>query len=171
MLGIPLAAAPEFAMNLSVPSATVTADRPAAVQLNLEPIHGFSGQLALSCSASEVSCSFQPASLNSGGKSTLILRLPSQQAGFIFPGFGPRYLVLAEIMSILVLCLLAAIVKTRRMRVAAFLTTILMIAAAIGCGDNGAKPETPFTITITASSSQSGVVLAHSLDLHVTVAH
>jgi hypothetical protein len=65
--------------------------------------------------------------------------------------------------------LLAAPVKTRRMRVAAFLTTILMIAAAIGCGGKGAKPETPSTVTVTASSTQSSVVLVHSVDLHVTV--
>jgi hypothetical protein len=165
LVGSPISGLPEFAMLFSAPSANLTVNQPALLQLEVDPINGFNGQIQLSCSQSvEVSCSFRPASLGAGGKSILVLTLiPQTNSGSAFPSLWYSILGLSAAWTLFSRLALAR----RRERLAAAALGLICLAAVFGCGGKDATSANLSTITVTASSSQPA--MAHSVTLAVSI--
>ena len=169
LLGSHISSSPEFSLHLSTANAILSGTQPIRIEVLADPLNGFTGSLSLSCSTiASVRCSFQPASLSAGGNSVLSLAFSSSDAGHTIASFNPRYLFPGLTIA-LVLFLVS--VRTGRNRRLVFATLgVAVFAAAIGCAGRPEPVNQPFTITITATSSQAGTPILHSVDLRVVIA-
>ena len=92
------AGAPNFSLNVSAQSATVTAGGSAKLMISAASVGGFNGQIALSCSAAAgLTCAFNPSTISPGGSassSTLTVSAASVAPtggygmAFLLPGLG-----------------------------------------------------------------------------------
>ena len=167
----PASSGPDFAMHVSAGTATLMGNTPASLQMQIDPLSGFSDDVALSCSsAAGVRCTFSPASLKSGGSSVVTLVLPSSRAGFAgtHSSLWPIGLLGIAIMGLLFV--LFATFGQRRHALA--MVGCLCLAAAVGCGGRvnpSAVPARTTAVTLTAASAQTAA-LSHSVTIEVTIA-
>ena len=160
-------AAADFALSGTPSTATVTAGQAATFTITTTPMGGFTGTVALSCTApAGITCTFSPKSETLGAdpaKSTLTASTAvrtggtgySQMGAFLLAGLG----------------MLAASAKSRKRRTATWLGVIGLLTLAmtlLGCG-NYSKPSGtmagPASIMVTA---QSGT-MSHTTTLTLNV--
>jgi hypothetical protein len=167
----------DFLVGVDPPSADVYMGDSATLQVLTAGTGGFNQKLSLSCSGlpAESSCTFSPDSMNSGsidgvrGRATLTIQTsPPHKANIAhttwhFPWQGA-------------LTSLAILVLPRRLRRRGILLLVLATVAAvavIGCGSpgpiTGGTPPGTYTVQITATASQLGQTLSHSVMVKLRV--
>jgi len=162
----------DFAISGTPSSATVTAGQAATFTITTTPMGGFTGTVALSCTApAGITCTFSPASETLGAKavtSTLTTTTAPRTGGG--GGYAQRIgMFLLVGMGMLGLAGSARSPKAKYRR-AGWLGVILLLAltmAAVGCGgssSSGTKPG-PASITVTA---QAGTV-SHTTSVMLNV--
>ncbi|HEY6269238.1 MAG TPA: FG-GAP-like repeat-containing protein [Candidatus Acidoferrum sp.] len=178
------------AANGGSTSASVTAGQSATYNLQVSPVSGFNGTVALSCSGapSLASCTVSPASVTpngtvaSGFTATVTTTAPSMIVPRSVPHDWPPLtrlrLIFLLVFAITLLAILrlfrdAAKLPRRRLALAPALALVLMMLAWIGgCGGGGGggqhNPGTPKgTSTLTVTGTSGGV--SHTLNLTLTV--
>jgi hypothetical protein len=170
-------------------TATVTAGNAATYSLQVLPLNGFTGTVALSCTGapSLATCAVAPTSVTLNGSSpsaftvTVTTTAPSMMAPrTVPPSCPPVNLLRFGVPLLLVLILfalqtrfrIAAARQTLGFACALVLVSVLSIAACIsGCSGGGGavhNPSTPKgTATITVTGSSSGVSRTQNLTLTV----
>ena len=136
-------------------TASVTRGMQGSVSVNVAASGGFTGTVALTCTASipNGSCSVSPASVTAPGTATVNLTTAASAppSNRNIPPFS-RWQLLLILAAFASMC--TATVARRRMRLA-FAGAILLIAAiAVGCSSNS-KPATPagqYLVTVTGAS-------------------
>jgi hypothetical protein len=165
---------PDFSLSLSTQSITVTPGGSANLTISASGVGGFSGQIALSCTApSGLSCAFSPTTISPGSSvssSTLTV-----SAAVIPPGGGGGYGAMG--MAILPgLGLFGTVLATRKRKLftrkAVGWTTVLGVLLlvslfAIGCG-GGSKGQTLPSQTTVMVTGTSGA-LSHAEAVTITV--
>ena len=168
-------------------SATVTAGNTATYNLQISPLSGFAGTVALTCTGapSLAVCTASPASVTpSGSASPFAISVTTMAASLIVPRVTtPRIPPLGFFLVVLLLsCVFALVISLvgftnpllwKRTAFASSLAILLVaLVWAGGCGGSGSggpkNPGTPkgnYTLTVTASSN--GV--SHPLALSLTV--
>ncbi len=152
--------------------ASVASGRPASYTLTVTPGGGFSGNVALTCTAISAgqyaSCSISPASLTlNGAPLTSVATINTiTSIAALQPGpFNHRALLICVLLP-------AAFLLRRRQLPALFL--MLYAFTTLGCGGTSADPNARYTptgtyqYTVTASST-SGVQLTQTVTLNLTV--
>jgi len=168
-------------------SSIISAGQTATYDLQISPVSGFNGTVALTCSGapSPSTCSVSPTSVPNGANSyaftvtvnntadaqTLpLLELPS------VPQLPMRFGI--PLVSVLAMMLLLAWVgiktgQTKRLRIPALALLVLSLGYLSGCGGGGgggggpiAKPPTNATITVTGTSSGVNRALPVSLTIN-----
>jgi hypothetical protein len=171
-------------------SATVTAGQTATYNLQVTPVSGFNGTVALTCSGapSLASCTTSPASVTSNGTvaSAFSVSVTTTAPSMIVPRTKlPRWPPLTGLrLLFLLLMALALLALSGRFRIAAKLPrpglalapalafVLLILAWVGGCGSGGGggqhNPGTPKgTSTLTVTGTSGGV--SHTLNLTLTV--
>jgi uncharacterized protein (TIGR03118 family) len=172
---VPAAAAngPDFSINPSVHTVTVTAGSSSTVMIGSAAVGGFNAQIALSCApAAGLTCSFAPSTISPGSStanSTLTITATATSPG---GGYGhPGMLLLSG------LGLLGTLFTTGRNKIASAKGKSLMLIAllallvagtglTVGCG-NYSKPSTANNATVNVIGTSGGV--SHSVPLNVSV--
>ena len=160
---------PDFTLTPQAPtSMTVNSGSPATYTVAIAGTNGFSGNVSVSCalSAASTTCSANPASVASGSSTTITVSTTAHQ---LLPPirsprrFGPVQRVAPTILLMcLALALLAAVIRTRRQRLAAFVplagVVIFLVLQAIGCSGGGGGTTMhgtqagTYTVTVTGTS-------------------
>jgi uncharacterized protein (TIGR03118 family) len=163
---------PNFSLNLSAQSATVTPGGSASLMISASAVGGFNSQISLSCSAAAgLTCAFNPSTISpgAGGSSTLTVSAASTPPvnGYSLPG---------ALTLLPGLGLFGTLLTTRKrqprtpksilsMSVLGLLLLISLVA--LGCG--GSSKQTPsgsqVTLTVTGTSGS----LSHSTPVTITV--
>ena len=171
LYGSSLTSAPDFALRLSDAPAILRSGRPTILQANVDPVAGFTGQVTFSCSTTaNVSCSFQPAFLDGGGKSLVTLTpAPIQSSSAAVHTTPWRFFAALTTAFGLVVLFLSSPVRRR----AVCGLVALAFLAAGGCGGRTAPippgSASAVTVIVTATSAHAGVSLSHSLQLRVLI--
>jgi hypothetical protein len=167
------------AANGSSTSASVVAGQAAAFNLQVTPMNGFAGAVALACSGApaSASCSPTPPSINVTGNSvvpfTLNIATSAAQLGIPLekpgsPLIPPNWLLLVWLASFLSL-----FTRPRRRRfslgVFAPVAALVLLLMATGCGGgatsatNSSAPQGTFTIVVTGTSQGTSRTVSLSL--------
>ncbi len=167
-------------------SATVTAGKTATYNLQISPLNGFAGTVALTCTGapSLAVCTPSPGAVTpSGSPSAFAINVTTTAASLIVPRMTtPRMPPFGFLVVLLVFCVFALVISLARFtspllwRRSAFASSLAILLLALvlagGCGGSGSSgpknPGTPkgnYTLTVTASSN--GV--SHPLALSLTV--
>ena len=166
-------------------SATVTAGSTATYNLQISPLSGFGGTVALTCAGapSLAVCTASPATVTvSGSASPFAISVSTTAASFIVPRMTPPRMPPFGLSLIvpLVFCIFALMISLagftnplRHRGVALACSLAILLAALVwagGCGSSGSSgpknPGTPrgsYTLTITATSNGVSHPLALSL--------
>src|SRR5246127_795706 len=162
---------PDFSLNLSAPSATVTAGGSTTLTVSAAAVGGFNSQISLTCSAPNgLSCTLSPSTISPGSSassSTLTVSAASTPPAGGYPG-----------MAILVpgLGLLGTVITTRRRRLLtrehfvgiSVLGLLLFVSLfTLGCGGSNAKAPVSSQTTLTVTGTSGA--LSHSVPVSVTV--
>jgi hypothetical protein len=157
-------------------AATVTAGQAASYDLQVTPLGGFSGAVALSCGAvpSSLTCAVSPTTVPPNGFSSYAFAVTvtntSSMAALIgesSPIGAPRNPFLSWTVAVVLFVLMAASAQSRKRRLsAAFLLLSLGLVAACGGGKKTAPP-TQATITVDATSGGQ----KRTLQLSLTINH
>jgi uncharacterized protein (TIGR03118 family) len=169
---------PGFSLSLSAMSTTVTPGGSANLMVDAAAVGGFSGQIALTCSApAGLTCSFNPSTISPGSSassSTLTIAAaatpPVGGGGYIVPGM----------MALLPgLGLFGTVLTTRKqkpltrksIRWMSLLGLLLVVSLfALGCGSsNSNKPTTPVGQQVTVMVTGTSGALSQSAAVTVTV--
>lgn len=164
---------PDFSLNLSVQSVTVTAGSSTALMIGSAAVGGFNSQIALSCMpAAGLTCSFNPATITPGGTqatSTLIVSAAATAPG---GGYGHPGMLLLSGLGLFGTVFIAGRNKgslkgksLMLIAVLALLTTGMLFTVACGSNSNRNTGNNQATLTITGTSG--GV--SHSVPVSVTV--
>jgi len=165
---------PDFSLSLSTQSITVTPGGSANLTISASGVGGFSGQIALSCTApSGLSCAFSPTTISPGSSASSSTLTVS--AAVIPPGGGGGYGAMG--MAILPgLGIFGTVLATRKRKLftrkAIGWTTVLGVLLlvsllAIGCG-GGSKGQTLPSQTTVMVTGTSGA-LSHAEAVTITV--
>ncbi len=148
--------APDFQVLLSSSSVTLSGVQSVNVPLSIDPIHGFTQDVALSCFTGQarLSCEIAPAMLRGGsGSSVLQVRANQTQSGL--SNLAPRFVLgAAALLSALCLPLLGSERRPRRRRLS-LIWCLFSASAAFGCGNQSI--ETPQTSIRTQAISIVGI--------------
>ncbi len=183
---VPLAgAAIDFSLgaaNGSTTSATVLAGQAAAFNLQVTPVNGFTGAVALTCSGAPVSasCSATPPSINVAGNSAVpfTLNIGTSAAQLVIPPRRPgspfiptNWLLLVLLASLLSLCAFPG--RRRRISFGVFAPAaalVLLLLMTPGCGTGGTtsatssgSPRGTFTIVVTGTTPGGSRTVSLSL--------
>lgn len=166
-------------VTFSPATVTVAAGSSASTTATVTAYSGFTGQVTLTCTppaGTGITCSFNPATLNNAGTSTLTVITTAQHSALEEPQFGKAIGHIALAGLIVVFCL-----PNARKRRAALFVALLSVATfgALGCtniinGGNGGKlaggtPSGTQYLTITATVSDGKTNVSHSQQFQVTV--
>lgn len=172
---VPAAAAgnPDFSLNVSSQSATISQGGSATIMVSASAVGGFNGQISLSCSApAGLSCAFNPATISPGSSSStssLVISATSTPpvTGYIasmatlLPGFGVFGMVIANWNK--------KRLSRKRILLAGLGLVLLFSLFAIACGGGSSnKPTTPVSQVNVMVTGTSGS-LTHSSVVAVTV--
>jgi uncharacterized protein (TIGR03118 family) len=168
-----LAGGPNFSLNLSAQTVTVTAGGSGTLTIGSAAVGGFNGQITLSCApAAGLTCSFSPNTISPGSStasSTLTVTAASTAPGggygghpgmLLFSGLGllgtvfmGRGKIASKGKSLVLMALLALVV------------TVTSFTVACGNYSNHSPNNNQATLTITGTSGG----ISHSLPVAVTV--
>ncbi|MGA7634491.1 MAG: TIGR03118 family protein [Terriglobales bacterium] len=164
---------PDFSLNLSAQSATVTPGGSANLMISASAVGGFNGQITLSCSApAGLTCAFSPTAISSGSSSsssTLTIAAASTPP----PGTGYHTMGMFLLPA---LGLFGTVLTTRKRksftRKSVAWTTVLGLVLivsmfALGCGSSS-KGQTQPSQTNVMVTGTSGAI-THTAALSVTV--
>ncbi len=166
----PSTTAPDFSLRLSSPTVILRGQQ-TSVQISVGSLNGFNQQVRLSCSSetTDLSCSFQPASVMGGGTSTLTIAMMQQTSSSFVPHAtippAARWLWPVAVLVFGLVLLLAPGRRVKRIALPALVVLCLVIVP--GCGGHKASAPIAFTATVTATSVQAGVPVVHSVDIQV----
>lgn len=161
---------PDFAVHLSSPTARLANGQSASLRMQIDPLNGFNDEITLSCSTtSAITCSFLPASLNSGGNSVVTLALLPSGAALAAPSPWMSYKGPLSLAGLGLLFLFVSPWTARR----ALLGTVgsMCLLAAVGCGGSSFSRSTlaaPVSVTVTAASAHSAI--SHSIPVTLAIA-
>ncbi len=168
-----------LALSAQTANLTVTAGGTATTNLTLTNNGSGLGAITFACSGlpSGASCSFNPTSVTTSGQVTLSISTSAKSAALPPSGPGsvpPLYLALLALLGAAVMALNLAGRRKFRMRFAAGLGCLALLALA-GCGVqlNLAGQHTPGTpagtsaVVVTATSANGGAVATSTLNLTV----
>ena len=170
-------------------TATVTAGQTAAYNLQVTPVSGFNGTVALSCTGapSEATCTPSVASVTPNGNaaSAFAVNVTTTAPSIFAPrGMPPGYppvtwirIVLPWVLAFTLLLLLARLTPARHRTKWAYASVLVVLLSALvwtsGCGGGGGggghhNPGTPAgSYTLTVAGTSSGV--SHTLNLTLKV--
>lgn len=177
--------APDFSVNSSASSATVTPGTTATFTLNITPSGGYSGTVKFSCGTlpSEASCAFSPSSVTpsngAAASTTLTISTTAAVSSLAHPENRRRPWLPTGTVALAVLLGLGIRPRgVRRFRQSLLSVVLLMLGASAflaltGCGSSSStqsNPGTPAgTYQVTVSLADSAGGPSHSLTLNVTV--
>jgi hypothetical protein len=165
-------AGPDFSLNVSAPSATVTAGGSTTLMISASAVGGFNSQIALTCAApTGLTCALSPATISPGSSassSTLTLSAASTPptGGYpalaaLLPGLG--------LFGILFTTRRKPFTRHRLMGMSILSLLLLSSLFTLGCGSSSNK-QAPVasqatTLTVTGTSG----AISHSVPVSVTV--
>jgi len=173
---VPAAAvsSPDFSLNLSSQSTTLTPGGSASLMVSASAVGGFNGQISLSCSApAGLSCAFNPSTISPGSStttSTLTIAANStppvsgyvvSSMAMLLPGLGVFGTLIIGKRKLL---------TRKSMLWTSFVALLLLISVfAIGCGGgSNNKPATPASQVNLMVTGTSGAI-SHSSVVAVTI--
>jgi uncharacterized protein (TIGR03118 family) len=168
------AGTPDFSLNFSAQSVTVTPGGSASLMINASGVAGFNGQISLTCSApAGLTCAFSPPTISPGSSasaSTLTISAASTPPS----GGGGYNMPVASLMT--GLGLFGTVLTMRRRKPLArktilsmsILGLVLLVSLfAVGCG-SGSKTQTPVSQVTVMVTGTSGSI-SHSAPVTVTI--
>jgi hypothetical protein len=176
------APAPDFSINSSPDSLSVTPGQTVKTQLTITANAGLSGSVTFACSGlpAESNCSFAPASLTAspGQASTTTLSISTTAASSALRTLAR--VTRARTMTALAFLLIVPFFGgRRRFRLSLMIgVMILSTASLLGCGGSGSSsngstdtgsPAGSYTVTVTATSVAGGIPIMHTLPLTVVI--
>ena len=164
----------DYALAFVPGVAVISRGQSAAVAGVVTPINGFSGTILLACvppSDSGITCSFQPATLQGGGTTTLVINTSTTHAQ-LEP--APTHPAAPPLLGTLSFAALLGVLLPRGRRLPALLLLLLACALlpAIGCGSINAPAlgGTPLgTVNLTINTASGVSTLRHDYTYQVTV--
>jgi uncharacterized protein (TIGR03118 family) len=162
------AAGPDFSLNLSAQSATVTAGGSTTLTIGSSAVGGFNGQINLSCSTvSGITCAFNPATISPGsstGSSTLTITAASTTPT---GGYGPgaAMMLLPGVFGTVFMWRKRQ-AANRIVRIGALTVILFVCMAALGCGSSSNKPTPSQTNLVVTGTSGSH---SHSSAISITI--
>jgi uncharacterized protein (TIGR03118 family) len=162
------AAGPDFSLNLSAQSATVTAGGSTTLTIGASAVGGFNGQINLSCSTvSGITCAFNPATISPGsstGPSTLTITAASTTPP---GGYGPgAAMIFLPGVFATVFMWRKRQAANRIVRIGALTVILFVCMAALGCGSSSNKPTPSQTNLVVTGTSGSH---SHSSAISITI--
>ena len=163
---------PNFSLNLSASTATVTAGGSATLMITASSVGGFNGQISLTCSApAGLTCSLSPSTISPGSStasSTLTVSAASTPpvngylgTALLFPGLGLLGTIFTSRRKV-------PFARKRFVGMSVLGLLLLSTLFTLGCGSNSSK-QTPVatktTITVTGTSGS----LSHATPVSITV--
>ena len=165
---VPAAAAtgPDFALNLSAQSATVTRGGSTNVTISASALGGFNGQINLSCSSvAGITCAFNPATISPGtASSTLTITAASNPPN---GGYGPAAMMLLPgLLGTAFISRKHWQAGSRAVAISALSVVLLTCLLALGCGSSSNKATASQTNLVVTGTSGT---LSHSSAISVTI--
>lgn len=161
------AAGPDFSLNLSTQSATVTAGGSTNLTISASAVGGFNGQINLSCSTvAGITCAFNPATISAGSStasSTLTIAAASTPPT---GGYGPIGMMFLPGVFGTVFMWRKRQAANRVVRIGALAVILLACMVALGCGSSTNKPAPSQTNLVVTGTSGS---LSHSSAISITI--
>ena len=167
---------PDFSLNLSSQSATLTQGGSATLMVSASPVGGFNGQISLTCSApAGLSCAFSPSTISPGSSSassTLTISASSTppSTGYVMsamitllPGFGVFGTLLAAGRK-------KSLTRKSILWISLIGLILLVSLFAIGCGGGSSKSSmtpTPTQVNLMVTGTSGAV--SHSSAVTVTI--
>jgi hypothetical protein len=178
------APAPDFSINSSPASLSLTPGQTVKVQLTITANAGLTGSVTFACSGlpAESTCSFAPATLtaNPGQASTTTLSISTTAASSALRTLAR--VTRARTMTALALLLIVPFCSGRRRQWLRFSLLIgvlsLSTISIVGCGGTGSSsmgstetgsPAGSYTVMVTATSATGGTPITHTLPLTVVI--
>jgi uncharacterized protein (TIGR03118 family) len=172
---VPAAAvgAPNFSLNLSVPSVSVMPGGTTNLMISSSAVGGFNGQISLSCSAAPgITCAFSPSTISPGSStssSTLTISVastpPSQ--GYSLPGMAVLLPGLGVFGTILTTRKRKLLTRKSILWMSVLGLLLVLSLFALGCSSNskGQAPGSQVTLMVTGTSG----TLSHSTPVTITI--
>jgi hypothetical protein len=161
--------AQEFQLRLSavsVASPYASPTRVSQVLVKADAVNGFSGQIALSCSGNAtIQCAIQPTTFVAGEKALITLTPAPTQIGANVP--ARRAWLALQTVTALVIGLGIFMGPSNRKRANAMLLAVMCLGMMAGCGTGLRNTPQASTVTITATATQAGITLTHSVSLEI----
>lgn len=162
------AAGPDFSLNLSAQSATVTAGGSTNLKISASALGGFNGQINLSCSTlAGITCAFSPATISPGSStasSTLTITAASTPPS---GGYGPAAMMfLPGLLGTFFVSRKRWVAGSRVLAMTALSAILLTCLLALGCGSSSNKPTASQTNLVVTGMSGT---LSHSSAISLTV--
>jgi hypothetical protein len=172
---VPAAAAggPDFSMNLSAQSVTVTAGGSTTLTIGSAAVGGFNSQITLSCvPAAGLTCGFNPNTITPGGSTASSLLTISAAAAAPGGGYGHPGMLLFSGLGLFGTVLMAGHMKGsakgKSLLLGALLALLLAgMIFAVGCGSSYANHATDSQATLTITGTSGGV--SHSVPVSITI--
>ena len=166
----------DFQASLDQLTATVTAGASATYKINMSPISGFAGSVAFSCSGlpSLAQCSGVTANLSSGATSVNLVVSTAAATSARNLSTGPPVYFCALFGALSFCC---AFSRKRAESIGFYAIVLMFLTAGLsGCGSSSSSriavagtPSGSTTFTITATTTQNGVSLAHNANATLVV--
>lgn len=162
------AAGPDFSLNLSTQSATVTQGGSTNLTISASAVGGFNGQINLSCSTvAGITCAFNPATISPGSStasSTLTISAASTPPS---GGYGPAMMMfLPGLVGTVFISRKHWRASTGVVAISALSVVLLTCLFALGCGTSSNKPAPSQTNLVVTGTSGS---LSHSSAVTITI--
>jgi len=173
---VPAAAvgSPNFSLNLSAQSATVTPGGSANLMISASAVGGFNGQISLSCTApAGLTCAFSPSTISPGSSaasSTLTISAVSTPppTGYILPGMVALMPGLGLFGTVLTTRKRKPLTRKSILWMSVLGLLLLVSLVALGCGgskSNQPPPGSQVTVMVTGTSGS----LTHSAPVTITI--
>jgi len=173
---VPAAAAgdPDFSLNLSSPSVTVTAGGSTTLNVGSAAVGGFNGQIALSCvPAAGLTCSFNPNTISPGSSAASSLLTVSAAATTPGGGYGHPGVFLFPSLGLFGMLLFTDLKKGFSVNrkalilIACLALLVTGMTFTVACGNYSNHTPTSNQATLTITGTARGV--SHSVRVSVTI--
>ena len=164
---------PDFSLNVSAQSVTVTAGGSTSLTIGSAAVGGFNSQITLSCApAAGINCSFNPNTITPGGSAASSMLTISAAATAPGGGYGHPGILLFSGLGLFGTVLMAGrnkgTVKGKSLMMIALLALLVTgTAFTVACGSSSSNHVTNNHATLTITGTSGGV--SHSVPLSVTV--
>ncbi|HKU24470.1 MAG TPA: TIGR03118 family protein, partial [Candidatus Sulfotelmatobacter sp.] len=165
---------PDFSLNLSSRSITVTAGGSTALTIGSAAVGGFNGQISLSCApAAGLTCNFNPSTISPGSSAASAMLTLSATASAPGGGYGHPGVLLFSGLGIFGTLLFAngrkgsAVNHKALMLIAGLALLATGMTFTVACGNNPNHMATGNQANLTITGTSGG--LSHSVPVSVTI--